>query len=79
MVSPKLKEANQTRSDEALELSQQIKKLGLNNDICQEEYLYSFFRTFYAQRHLIGTMDNSLLKFKNLQVLNLSNSKIKRV
>jgi len=45
---------NTFRSDEALELSQQIKKLGLNNDICQEDYLFSFFKTFYAQKNLIG-------------------------
>lgn len=35
-------------SAEALELSQIIKKLGLNKDICSEEYLFKFFETFYA-------------------------------
>lgn len=28
---------------------------------------------------MIGTMDNSILNFKNLSILNLSNNKIKRV
>ena len=41
------------RSDEALELSQIIKKLGLNKDICSEEYLFKFFETFYAQKNNI--------------------------
>ena len=31
------------RSEEALELSQNIKKLGLNKDICSREYLFKFF------------------------------------
>ena len=38
-------------SAEALELSQIIKKLGLNKDICSEEYLFKFFETFYAQKN----------------------------
>ena len=41
------------RSNEALELSQIIKKLGLNKDICSEEYLFKFFETFYAQKNNI--------------------------
>ena len=41
------------RSDEALELSQIIKKLGLNKDICSEEYLFKFFRSFFAQKNNI--------------------------
>ena len=45
------------RSDEALELSQIIKKLGLNKDICSQEYLYKFFQTFYAQKNNIQQMD----------------------
>ena len=45
------------RSDEALELSQIIKKLGLNKDICSREYLYKFFQTFYAQKNNIQQMD----------------------
>ena len=40
-------------SAEALELSQIIKKLGLNKDICSEEYLFKFFETFYAQKNNI--------------------------
>ena len=46
-----------SRSDEALELSQIIKKLGLNKDICSQEYLYKFFQTFYAQKNNIQQMD----------------------
>jgi len=34
-------------SDEALELSQMIKKLGLIKDICCEEFLFKFFRSLY--------------------------------
>ena len=45
------------RSNEALELSQIIKKLGLNKDICSEEYLFKFFETFYAQKNNIQCMD----------------------
>lgn len=41
------------RSNEALELNQIIKKLGLNKDICSEEYLFKFFETFYAQKNNI--------------------------
>lgn len=44
-------------SNEALELSQIIKKLGLNKDICSEEYLFKFFETFYAQKNNIQSMD----------------------
>ena len=44
-------------SGEALELSQIIKKLGLNKDICSQEYLYKFFKTFYAQKNNIQQMD----------------------
>ena len=42
-----------SRSDEALELSQIIKKLGLNKDICTEEFLYKFFKSLYAQKNNI--------------------------
>ena len=41
--------------------------------------MLKFFKTFYAQRNNIGSMDVSLLKFENLLVLNLSNNKIRRV
>ena len=44
-------------SGEALELSQIIKKLGLNKDICSQEYLFKFFKTFYAQKNNIQQMD----------------------
>ena len=64
-LSGKLKnQANQNvsiigfRSGEALELSQIIKKLGLNKDICSEEYLFKFFETFYAQKNNIQAMDS---------------------
>jgi hypothetical protein len=53
-------------SEEALELSQIIKKLGLNKDICCEEYLYKFFRTFFAQKNMIQDMDPCLVRFENL-------------
>lgn len=68
-----------SRSGEALELSQIIKKLGLNKDICSEEYLYKFFETFYAQKNSIKTLDESLMRFENLQILNLTNNKIERL
>ena len=38
-------------SDEALELNQNIRMLGLNQDICTEEFLFKFFQTFYAQKN----------------------------
>ena len=49
-----------------MELSQIIKKLGLNKDICCEEYLYKFFRTFFAQKNMIQDMDPCLVRFENL-------------
>ena len=45
------------RSQEALELSQIIKKIGLNKDICSEEYLFKFFESFFAQKNNIQAMD----------------------
>ncbi len=38
------------RSDEAIELSSYIKKLGLMPEICTEDYLLSFFETIYFER-----------------------------
>lgn len=51
----------------------------MNKDICQEEYLLKFFKSFFAQRNNIGLMDSSLQKFQNLEVLNLSNNRISKV
>ena len=45
------------RSEEALELSQIIKKLGLNKDICSEEFLLKFFKSFFAQKNNIQSLD----------------------
>lgn len=66
-------------SDEALELSQNIRMLGLNKDICTEEFLFKFFQTFYAQKSGIQTMDEQLVCFENLKILNLSNNRVKRI
>jgi len=66
-------------SDEALELNLMIKKLGLVADICVEDYLIKFFKTFYLKKANIGHLDEQLLKFDNLQVLNLSYNRISRV
>lgn len=41
--------------------------------------MFSFFRTFFAQRNSIGTLDASLLNFKNLTVLNLSHNRLTKV
>lgn len=53
-------------SDEALELNLMIKKLGLVADICVEDYLIKFFKTFYLKKANIGHLDEQLLKFDNL-------------
>jgi Leucine-rich repeat (LRR) protein len=63
-------------SDEALDLSCVVKKIGLQKDICNKEYLTRFFKTFYMQRSGIERLDAGLLDFTNLQVLDLSHNKI---
>lgn len=63
-------------SDEAIELSLIVKKLGLQKDVCNKDYLTRFFKTFYLKSAGIERLDEGLLAFKNLQVLNLSGNKI---
>lgn len=53
-------------SDEALELHTYVKKLGLMQDYCIEDYLLNFFETLYFQRVGIEKIDSILAKMGNL-------------
>jgi hypothetical protein len=53
-----------------------VKKLGLQKDICNKEYLTRFFNTFYMEGAGIESLDAGLLDFVNLEILNLSHNKI---
>ena len=66
-------------SDEAGELSLIVKKLGLQKNVCNKEYLTRFFKTFYLKRAGIERLDEGLIHFRNLEVLNLSENKISRL
>lgn len=59
-------------SEEAKELSLMIKKLGLMQDICCEAYILNYFLTLFLPRLKISQLDESIVQFKHLRVLNLS-------
>lgn len=45
-------------SDEAIELSGIVKKIGLQKEICNKKYLTRYFRTFYLKKSGIETLDS---------------------
>lgn len=51
----------------------------MNTEVCNEEFLVQFFKTYRAPNCFISRMDQSLCKFDNLLILNLSNNAICRV
>lgn len=63
-------------SDEAIELSAIVKKIGLQKEICNKQFLTKHFKTFYFKRSGIEQLDQHIELFTNLTVLNLSFNKL---
>lgn len=53
-------------SDEAIELSCIVKKIGLQRDICNKKYLTRFFSSFFLLRSGIEQLDQHIEHFTNL-------------
>lgn len=66
-------------SDEAVELSSIVKKIGLQKEICSKKYLTRFFKTFYLKKRGIECLDNYIEQFTSLEILNLSFNKIEEI
>ena len=66
-------------SEEALDLSALVKKIGHQRDICNKQFLTRFFKTFFLQRAGVERLDSGLLDFFNLTELDLSHNKIEEL
>lgn len=66
-------------SDEAIDLALIIKKIGQQRDVCNKQYITSFFKTFYLQRKGVERLDAGLLDFSNLRELDLSHNEIEEL
>ncbi len=63
-------------SDEAVELSSIIKKIGYQKEVCNKRYLTHFFRTFNLKKRGIESLDQGVVQFTRLEVLNLAFNKL---
>ena len=63
-------------SDEAVELSSIVKKIGYQKEVCNKKYLTHFFRTFYLRKRGIESLDQGVMQFTRLEVLNLAFNKL---
>ena len=51
----------------------------MNTEVCNEDFLMQFFKSYRAPNCLISRLDVQLRKFENLQILNLSNNHISKI
>ena len=68
-----------TRSEQAVELSQIVKQLGLVYDLCVEDFILNFFYELNMQQKKISVIDPTVARFTSLKVLNLSFNNIQRI
>lgn len=66
-------------SDEAVELSAIVKKIGYQKEICNKKYLTRFFKTFYLKKRGIETLDAQIEHFTCLEILNLTFNKLEEI
>ena len=66
-------------SDEAVELSAIVRKIGYQKEICNKKYLTSFFKTFYLKKRGIESLDNQIEQFTCLEILNLAFNKLEEI
>lgn len=66
-------------SEDAVQLASMIKRLGVIQDLCVEEYILDFFSSLNVQTQNIYCLDPVLSKFHSLKVINLSFNKIQKI
>lgn len=67
------------RSENAVELANIVKHLGVIPELCVEEYILSLFAELSVQRQGVTSLDTTVAKFQNLKVLNLSFNSLTRI